>query len=68
MRYHLFQFEGYYPQGGISDYVASYDTLADAKEAIASKMERAFSEILVERDGVLVCIAEARHGFWTDDE
>lgn len=32
-KYHLFAFYTYYPNGGVDDYIGSYDTIKDASEA-----------------------------------
>lgn len=44
----LFQYESYYPSGGLSDIADSFDTIEEAKAAVAKK-PRDFNEI-VDRD------------------
>jgi hypothetical protein len=39
-RFLLFTFASYYPQGGWSDFRASYDTVQDAQIALANRSEQ----------------------------
>ena len=47
-KYILFQFETYYPSGGLGDITDSYDTLAEA-QAAAEKSPQDYNEV-VDRD------------------
>jgi hypothetical protein len=38
-RYALFAFEGYYPNGGWSDFIGSFETQEEAKNARPERME-----------------------------
>lgn len=44
----LFQYEGYYPTGGLGDVTGSFDTLEEAKEAVTKK--RKDTNEVVDRD------------------
>jgi len=49
-RFWLFMFDNYYPTGGMNDFVDSFETKADAVQAVASK-SRDYYQILDSRTG-----------------
>ena len=48
-RYILFQFDTYYPRGGIEDIEGSFDTIAEAKQFVNDNTHYCFS-YAVDRD------------------
>lgn len=64
-RYHLFAGANYYPNGGMYDYVGTFDTLEAAKEAAESGEYTDWANIAQIRDGDLVWLLQF-HGTWEE--
>ena len=51
--YHLFAYSTHYPNGGLQDYIESFDTIDDAK-AFAKSIRYEHYEIVKQKDGDLI--------------
>jgi hypothetical protein len=66
MAFHVFEFQRYYPAGGLGDYVGSAETVEDAAAVVASRKRQKRGrvtadgwgfEIVTEREGRLVSVS-----------
>ena len=62
-RFLLFQYDTFYPAGGFNDFVGSYDTVEQAKEAMVSEWTQIFDtkENVFVKTGDVASDAELKH-------
>lgn len=67
-RYWLFAYCEYYPEGGMHDFVADFDTIEEAKTFdYQSDRYRLFLDILDAHTGKIVLISGGRNDFCDDE-